>query len=202
MKIKIIFAMLLAATFISATVIERRKYNLSKDYSVSIHGTSNLHSWDESVEIVLGDAVVNWNDDGSFDIAAVNIKMNVLSIKSDMGSIMNSNTYKALKADQNPEVFFKLTIPVKSTPAGSKEWKVAAKGNLTIAGVTKSVDVNVKISVRENGILAIEGLQTIKMSDYSIDPPTALFGTLKTGDEITINFKVNLISINNTINNS
>jgi hypothetical protein len=30
------------------------------------------------------------------------------------------------------------------------------------------------------------------MTDFKIDPPTALMGTMKTGDEITISFNVKL----------
>jgi hypothetical protein len=29
------------------------------------------------------------------------------------------------------------------------------------------------------------------MTDYGVDPPTAVFGTIKTGDAIDINFNLN-----------
>ena len=41
------------------------------------------------------------------------IKMEVASIKSDMGSGMDNKTYRALKADANPEILFLLNVPVK-----------------------------------------------------------------------------------------
>jgi polyisoprenoid-binding protein YceI len=175
--------------FISATTA-KNTYTLSKDYTVTINGTSNLHSWDEKVTTVSGNGTVNW-DNGSFELVAVNIKMDVHSIQSDMGSAMNNKTYKALKADANPEIIFALNVPVKAIQTGANEKTVTAKGNLTIAGITKAVDMKVKISMQEKGKFVVEGSQSIKMSDYNIDPPTALFGTLKTGNEITINFKTN-----------
>jgi polyisoprenoid-binding protein YceI len=175
--------------FISATAA-KNTYTLSKDYTVTINGTSNLHSWDEKVTTVSGNGAVNW-DNGSFELVAVNIKMDVHSIQSDMGSAMNNKTYKALKADANPEIIFALNVPVKAIQTSANEKTVTAKGNLTIAGITKTVDMTVKISMQEKGKFAVEGSQAIKMSDYNIDPPTALFGTLKTGNEITINFETN-----------
>ena len=175
--------------FISATTA-KNTYTLSKDYTVTINGTSNLHSWDEKVTTVSGNGTVNW-DNGSFELVAVNIKMDVHSIQSDMGSAMNNKTYKALKADANPEIIFALNVPVKAIQTGANEKTVTAKGNLTIAGITKAVDMKVKISMEEKGKFVVEGSQSIKMSDYNIDPPTALFGTLKTGNEIVINFKTN-----------
>jgi polyisoprenoid-binding protein YceI len=166
-------------------------YTLTNDHTVTIHGTSNLHAWDENVQVVSGDGNVNWNKDGSFDLNAVNIKMNVHSIKSDMGAVMNNNTYKALKADTYPEIIFKLTVPIKSVQAKPNQNSISAKGTLTIAGVTKAVDMQVKVFMQEQNKLTFEGSQSINMTDFGINPPTALFGTLKTGNEITIYFKTN-----------
>ena len=179
------------ALFIGAAPV-KNSYVLSKDFVVTINGTSNLHSWDEKVETVSGYGIVNFNTDGSFELEAINIKMEVHSIKSDMGSVMNNNTYKALKADANPQIIFALTLPVKSNQKA-----VSAKGNLTIAGITKPVAMNVKVSMQDKEKLVFEGTQTIKMTDYGIDPPVALFGTLKTGNEITISFKTNFILTTN-----
>jgi len=168
-------------------------YTLSKDYTVTIHGTSNLHAWDEKVNTVSGDGTVNPNSDGSYNVTAIRIKMEVHSIKSDMGSIMNNNTYKALKADDYPQIIFALVAPVESIQVKAGEKTVMVKGNLTIAGVTRPVNVQVKIAMPEQRTLLFEGSQAIKMTDYGIKPPTALLGTLKTGNEITINFKTSFI---------
>ena len=51
--------------------------------------------------------------------------------------------------------------------------------------------MQVKISMPAKGTMQFAGVQTIKMTDYGVTPPVALFGTLTTGDEITINFKTN-----------
>jgi len=190
-SLKKISLVIIAAFAMSATTVVESKYVLSKNYTVTILGTSNLHSWNETVEMVSGDGSVTWNEDGSFNLGAIHLKMEVHSIKSDMGSIMNNNTYKALKADKNPEIIFTLTTPVNSIKAGTASTTISAKGTLSIAGVTRPIDMNVKVSIQDHTVLSFEGSQTIKMTDYNISPPTALFGTLKTGDEITINFKTN-----------
>jgi polyisoprenoid-binding protein YceI len=186
---KILLLVPILTLCICATSPPGNRYLLSKNYTVTILGTSNLHDWNETVVTVLGDGSVTWNDDGSFDLDAINLKMEVNSIKSDMGSIMNNNTYKALKAEHNPEIAFTLNTPVKSIKAGATVSNILTKGTLTIAGVTKPIDMLVKVSAVNHGSLTFEGSQAIKMTDYGMSPPTALFGTLKTGDEITINFK-------------
>lgn len=171
-----------ALTLFMGAMPDMNTYTLFKDYTVTLHGTSNLHSWDEKVEKVSGDARISWNNDLSFDLNGANIIMEAHSIKSEEGSIMNNNTYRALKADAHPEISFQLTYPLKSVqtkPGGS----VLAKGSLTIAGVTRFIDMPVNVFMREKGKLAFEGAYTLKMTDYGIEPPTALFGTLKTGND-------------------
>ena len=187
----------MALLAISATTVVENKYVLSKNYTITILGTSNLHSWNETVETVSGTGSVTWNEDGSFNLDVIDLKMDVHSIKSDIGSIMNNNTYKALKADKNPEIVFRLTAPVQSVKAGPATATIAAKGTLTIAGVTRPVNMNVKVSIQDHTLLSFEGSQIIKMTDYGVSPPTALFGTLKTGDAITINFKTNFTVLAN-----
>ena len=186
---KILAPIAIAALFISAASPVKNKYLLSKSYTVTILGTSNLHNWNETVGTVFGDGSITWNTDGTFDLDAINLKMQVTSIKSDMGSIMNNNTYKALKADNNPQIVFTLSTPVKSIKAGATATTLSAKGTLTIAGATKSIDMLIKVSAPNHGYLTFEGSQMVKMTDYGISPPTALLGTLRTGNEITINFK-------------
>jgi polyisoprenoid-binding protein YceI len=39
-----------------------------------------------------------------------------------------------------------------------------------------------------NGTVNATGMVPIKMTDFGIKPPTAMFGTLRTGDEVKVNF--------------
>lgn len=170
-------------------------FSLIKDYTVTIRGTSNLHDWDENVETVTGNSFVNWNKDGSFNLISLWIKMEVNSIKSDKGSIMDNNTYKALKSENNPQIIFKLITPIKSIQANATSKTFIATGNLTIAGVTNPVNIDVKVLMKDKVTLSFTGAQVISMSDYKIKAPTALLGTLKTANEITLDFKTKFILI-------
>jgi len=182
-------SLLIAFAFISGNIHAQDTYNISKGYSVIINGTSNLHDWNETVDTVRGVSTVSWNSDGTFNLDAINIKMDVHSIKSDMGGAMNNNTYKALKAETYPVITFTLSEPVNSIKTDETATTVSAKGNMTIAGVTKPIIMQVKVFMPRKGTMEFAGSQIIKMTDYNVKPPTALFGALKTGDDITITFK-------------
>ncbi len=41
-----------------------------------------------------------------------------------------------------------------------------------------------------DGTVKATGMVPIKMTDYGIKPPTAIFGRLKTGDEVKVNFEL------------
>jgi len=190
----LLIAALIVLTSVDAPV--NSKYAIAKGHTVTIHGTSNLHAWDERVGTVTGDGLVLWNGNSSFDLLAMNIRMEGRSIKSTEGSIMNNNTYKALKADDHPFIIFALMTPLKAIPANAGKKAITAGVNLTIAGVTKRIDMSVAATAQGHGNIEFEGSKIIKMTDYGIKPPVAMFGTLKTGDEITIHFKT-VLAISN-----
>ncbi len=52
------------------------------------------------------------------------------------------------------------------------------------------LDMLVKGRIKNNQII-FEGSAPVKMSDHNIEPPVALFGTVKTDDETSVYFKIN-----------
>lgn len=173
----------------SVTIPEKWNYNLLDNHSFSISGTSNVRDWSENVETVSGNAMVTINKDKSFNLDAVNIKMDVYSIKSTNGSIMNNSTYKALKADRNPNIIYTLKQAIRAIKPGAEKKVFLAKGQLTIAGVTRDANMMMTLLIQESGKFILEGSQELQMTDYGIVPPTALLGTLKTGNTIIIKFR-------------
>ncbi|HEY4324171.1 MAG TPA: YceI family protein [Mucilaginibacter sp.] len=175
-------------------VIAQDNYSLSTQTTI-ITGTSNLHAWHENVQKILGKGEVKQNADKTLSLQAFSIIISVNAIKSDESG-MNSKTYKALKADKFPEITFILAEPIANIPLGAKAHSATAAGRLTIAGVTKTVTIPVKITLSEDKKMNVDGLQQIKMTDFGIAPPTALLGMLKTGDVVTIDFKTSFSAIN------
>jgi polyisoprenoid-binding protein YceI len=67
--------------------------------------------------------------------------------------------------------------------------KSKPRGNLTISGVTKQVQLTFKATV-DGTKVTLTGETELKMTTYNVEPPTALLGTVKTGDALTIKYKV------------
>jgi polyisoprenoid-binding protein YceI len=155
--------------------------------SLVIEGTSSLHDWEIEAEEIKGTATL---DPSSLDKLS-NLKFSVVvkELKSGKGA-MDKNTYEALKEDDHPEVTYTLTKVNNITPAGSGKYKLSTSGNLTIAGTTKPVNMEVTATTSAGGVV-FSGEYPLKMTTFNVDPPTAVFGTIKTGDEVTIKFNVN-----------
>jgi hypothetical protein len=43
--------------------------------------------------------------------------------------------------------------------------------------------------------MVCKGSKKIKMTDFNVEPPSFMFGSVKTGDEITVTFDVTLAQI-------
>jgi polyisoprenoid-binding protein YceI len=184
-----ILCLLATWPFIAPDLSGPVEYHLCRGYSVTIHGTMIVHNWVETIDEVTGDMVASPHAGGGTDLTSIRIVMGVRSIRSDMGAAMNKKTYKALKARANPQITFLLDAPVTVWPLRQGQKPTAFAGHLTLAGVTRPVALIVdKFDVTSDS-MRFEGKQTIKMTDFGVNPPSALFGTLKAGPVITIYFK-------------
>jgi len=158
---------------------------------IIIAGTSNVHDWEEKVETLNGSGMITWNADGSFNLSSLIIKIDCKAIKSSHGSLMDGKTYDALKADKFPTIIYKLTTPLINIKPSASGITVNTVGQITIAGVTKPISMQVRIIGSSSGQLVFEGTKMIKMSDFGVSPPTAFMGAMKVGDTVTLTFKTN-----------
>ena len=67
---------------------------------------------------------------------------------------------------------------------------------MTIAGVTRDVQIPMTLKVVDKSHLRISGKLGMKMSDFKVKPPHALFGMIKSGDAINVSFEWNTVREN------
>ena len=153
----------------------------NKTSKLEVFGTSTLHDWEIKAETVSGKADLTV-DGANVTINSLYFQLKGETLKSGKSS-MDKNTYEALKTDDHPWIKYQLKT------AKAEGGKLSTTGTLTIAGASKQVQMTVTPTVEGNKV-SFKGKITFKMSDFKIDPPTALMGTIKTGDEVTISFDV------------
>jgi polyisoprenoid-binding protein YceI len=171
--------------FLTSNLISAQQFNLLNGESkLTVLGTSSLHDWHVNAENQSGKIVFKNLETG--EIEKCNVEIIAESLKSGKSS-MDKNTYKALKTDSYKTISFQL-VDVKATISkGNGKFTVQTQGDLTIAGVKKRVSLDFTTTVADNKITLV-GEKKFKMTDFKIDPPKAMFGTITTGDEVTIKF--------------
>jgi polyisoprenoid-binding protein YceI len=187
-KIKTMKKLILILLVFSLPFAQAQNFKLNPGSTeLTIDGTSSIHDWTITAEQFTGNAEIVLEGTNIGDIKSLSFSVPVKSLKSGKSS-MDDNTYEALKAKDHPTISYNLNEIVSKTKSGNSV-VMDTKGNLTIAGVTKTINMKVTTDVSNN--VVFDGKVTFKMTDFEVDPPTAVFGTIKTGDEITINFKAN-----------
>lgn len=162
-------------------------YLLESNSTIKVHGTSTLHDWTMHMEKVSGEATMDIDAESGLDISKVYVRLKVTDFKSEW-SQMDKNTYEALEEEDHPYITYNLTRVNAVTPQGGNKYQVDASGSLTIAGTTRTIRMKSTVQVNSDGTLRITGSHAMKMTDFNVDPPTAMFGTITTGNDITIEF--------------
>ena len=157
-----------------------------------VSGTSNLHDWEITVEEMQGTLQLNQEDGVVKALEELSLKIPVKSLKSGKSG-MDKNTYKALDSKKYATITYRLKSVANLEQTAADTYAVKTNGSLTISGVTKAVSIPLKMKVSSKGLL-LSGSYELLMSSYKVDPPTALFGTIKTGDELKITFKTSFIN--------
>lgn len=167
----LIVSILLAFTAFSGTFMASKT-----ESKMTITGTSSIHDW----ESVVSDFTITgtWT---STSVTGVKGSASVKSIQSGK-SIMDKKTFDALKSDAHPQI----TLQADQLTVSGK--KVTGTATLRVAGVAKKVNIDATILSDAVNELKLSGKIGLKMTDFGIEPPTAMFGALHTGDEISVNY--------------
>jgi len=152
---------------------------------IIIKGTSNLHDWEENVEKFNVNVSMKMLNNEIQGIHYVHVTCKSSSIVSDH-DIMTNKTLEALRTDKYPEIVFTMESVEKLVSVYGKASGILS-GNLTMAGTTTRINIAFEGNISNNRVV-ITGSKDINMNDFKIKPPTAMLGTLKTGETVVISF--------------
>jgi polyisoprenoid-binding protein YceI len=188
---------LLAVMAGSSVAQQTTRIPVAPDSKLWIEGTSNLHGWSCKATALEAEIDLDAMAAAQLSVAPpkalkrVEVKVPVKSLKCGHGG-MDDNVYKALKADATPEISYILAT-FDAVPGDAKDtFTLHTVGTLTIAGAENKISMDVSATRMADGTVKASGVVPIKMTDYGIQPPTAIFGRLKTGNEVKVNFELSV----------
>jgi polyisoprenoid-binding protein YceI len=175
---------ILTATF-SIVATAQQDFILDKENSeLTVSGTSNLHDWEMVAETFSGETSITMDEGNITEISSVYFTCAVADILSDK-RIMNNKAHDALKEKKHPEIKFQMN---RGNAAKLADGKIDLTGTLTIAGKPKTVNVTSDYQLDSGNKLSVMGEVTLKMTDFGIEPPTAMFGAVETDDKVTVKY--------------
>jgi len=138
----------------------------------------------EKVEVsITGTSTLALTEAGG-EISDFSFQVSVASMDGGRGPSMNDKIKKALQADEHPYVSFRQTAASVLDLATES---FQAEGELTMAGITKPYSIQVQTELDADR-LEFTGQQSLLLSDFGIDAPSAMFGQIQTGDEVVVHF--------------
>lgn len=172
----------------SAATAQEEQSVANNESKLTVFGTSNVHDWEIEAKAMNGKGIFVWEGSDLKEIKGLNFIVEVEQLKSGKKA-MDANTFKALNSDKYKTINFKLIKVIKISEVAGNQFTIETQGDLTISGVTKRITQIFNAKPIGKKVL-LSGKNKVNMTHYSVKPPTALMGTIKTGEEVTIDFKV------------
>lgn len=188
MKLQPILLSILFLGLISLQVQAQKEYKIEGKPTLKVSGTSTLHDWDMVSDQATGSARITVSGGVVERVHSATFSMPAESIKSGKRQ-MDGNAYKALGTDKHKEVRFQLTEAKKQ---GDK-WLIS--GMLDLAGMKKPVTFDSTLKVVGSNV-TLQSSTSFKLTAFGVDPPTAMLGSIKTGDDVSLSIEMTLAAIN------
>ena len=108
--------------------------------------------------------------------------------------VMESDMRRALKSSAHPSVRFSF----RTMRGGIRHdidsglYHAEITGDLTLAGVTRTIDLTVSAQRLSRKAFRIRADLPLRMTDFNVTPPTALFGAIRARDTLTVRFDLTL----------
>lgn len=179
---------MLTAVLLLSFGINAQSYKLNNEASnLIIDGTSNIHDWTIEAENTGGILITEFDDRKLEDIEKLEFTVKAKSLMSGKSG-MDKNTYAALNTDEYENITYKLKKVNGINKISEDNFEVKTTGSLMIAGTTKDINLTFKLK-NNNNELVLTGEHKINMTDFGVEAPTAMFGTIKTGEDVVVKFE-------------
>jgi hypothetical protein len=187
-NIKIQFLILISGIlFIQDLPAQSISYKSTDDAYVVVMGTSTLQDWELRSETLLSEIVFgSENGDDIESLERLMFTLEKTSLESDQSRLQRS-AHSEMDAENHPQITFRASDG--TVRRNGEEYRINATGDLTVSGVTRQVSVEATC-INSGNEMVCTGTENLRMTDFNIDPPTLMLGTIRTDDEVAVEFRI------------
>ena len=188
----IIFSILIAPILLWG----QTSYSATDGSEFRVDGTSTLSDWTATTQQV--EATVQLSEDftsqavpaNGTTVEEVSIRIAVSSLDGGRGQTMNDKILNAFQASVNPDIVYELETATVTgpDPEDGQRFLMTSQGTLNMAGQSHPIEVPLTGKKQADGSYLFQGKVPVKMTDYGMEPPSAMFGQIVSGDKVVVGF--------------
>ncbi|WP_417599926.1 YceI family protein [Owenweeksia hongkongensis] len=192
--LKIWILLLFFSPFILLSQTTHQEWFQIEDSEINILGTSNvtdyqcvLHDLENNSDLQIKSTTKDLLI--TLENAVIKLKSNGFNCNS---SPMTKDFLKTIQAEEHPHIYIEfLSFQLNHSVTEKRLQKnVIARIAVTLAGVRKVYSLKLDSLEFKMDSITTKGKKEIKMSDFDIEAPSALFGLVKADDLVTIDFRI------------
>jgi polyisoprenoid-binding protein YceI len=175
--------------FSSLLVLGQQQTYVYHSGEIEVSGYTNNYNWKMKTDSVDCKALITLQNR---QLKAINNLYFTVPVQklSSPNTYMDRIAHRTLKSYPFDKIYFKY-VKSEIQPWDDKDqYLVKATGNLTIAGVTQAIKMDLIATVIKDGTINFAGTHKLKLSTYQVVPKKTLMGTLNTSDDVTVNFVI------------
>lgn len=177
--------------FINLTLFGQEQTYIYYSGEIEVSGFTNKYNWKMKTDSVDCKALLTLQNRQLKTINSLSFTVPVKKLSSP-NTYMDRIAHRTLKSYPFDKIYFRY-VKSEITPWKDKDqYLVNASGNLTIAGVTQAIKMDLIATLIKDGTITFSGTHQLKLSSYQVVPKKTLMGTLDTSDDVTVNFVIGL----------
>lgn len=120
-----------------------------------------------------------------------NVQLDASAFSCGM-QLMTNDFNKTIKAKEHPAIAIDF-ISFERTPVyGCTEERFKGRMNISLAGITKTFDVDCAIEAKNNGIIHLRGNRVFEFADFNLTAPSRMMGMVRVEDKLEVKFNLAL----------
>lgn len=171
------------------------EYSFLKGSQIVVNGTTNVKNFNCVSSKLFTGLQAKFIRDNTNTLYFSNTALQLAVSLLDCGSkVINNDLARILNAQQYPNILISLKdvqFPNNILPVQLNKSNITANVYITLSGKTRLNTLRLT-GTQTGDIYSFKGECNIKLSDYGINPPKALFGMIKVHDEIHVLFDLKL----------
>lgn len=188
----ILFMVVILWSSFSASPVLLHRFIVQPESTLVVTGKTNVNSFQCTTLYCGRDTLVLRESVGTPPVFIKgNVQLDASAFSCGM-QLMTNDFNKTIKAKEHPAIAIDF-ISFERTPVyGCTEERFKGRMKISLAGITKTFDVDCAIEARSTGIIYLRGNRAFEFADFNLTAPSRMMGMVKVEDKLEVRFNLAL----------